>query len=150
MLSVVKHRRPISIIATLAFTWTILLFPALALAQTDQGTGPQAGEKSGEKEDYAQICSTAENDAKAHSSTGYAVGGFFCGVFGFAIAAVSSPKPPIEKIDGKSPEYVSAYTRCYADKAKKKNMGSACGGWALGAAASLLILTLTGGLGDSN
>ena len=115
-----------------AFAWSMLVFPAIAIAQTPE---PPAADK----EDYESVCSTAKNDARAANTVPYMVGGFCCGVFGFVFAAVSSPAVPADRLAGKSSDYTSAYTRCYQNEARGRNMKAACGGWAIGTAVGLVV-----------
>jgi len=99
-----------------------------------------------EEEDYQMICATAEADAEEDEggATGYGIGGFLCGIFGWLFATISKPKPPASRLVGKSETYVAAYSDCYEAKAKSIRTHAACMGWVAGAVVSLLILSLGG------
>ena len=135
------------------FLWTAYLCPALGQDELEPTWANETGESTApepeetvvpiDEADIGRACALGESDAeKLHSTAGYMVGGFFCGIIGFAIAAAASPQPPADRIAGKSPEFVQVYTTCYEKKAKSRSVRAACGGWLMGAAASLLILSM--------
>ena len=110
------------------------------MAQT--ATPPAADQ--GTTSEIVQACDQAVADAKSgHSGAGYGVGGFFCGVFGLIFAFSSNPQVPVEKLLGKSPDYVSTYTRCYKQEAKSKNVRASLIGWGLGVVAAVIIIVAT-------
>jgi hypothetical protein len=57
---------------------------------------------------------------------------------------------PADRIVGKSPDYVSAYTVCYEQAAKKKITGAACGGWAAGSAIAIAISVAAASASDAS
>ena len=78
-------------------------------------------------------CDDAESAAREHvSAMTWKVIGIGCGVFGWIIAAVSTPSPPAMLLVGKSPEYVSQFTTCYESKGKRIQKDNACLGWLIG------------------
>lgn len=93
---------------------------------------------------YAQIQATAEADAREdESGIGYGIGGFFCGIFGWLFAQVSSPDVPASRLIGKSTNYVAVYAEAYKRKAKSIRTTAACIGWAIGSTVSLIIMFST-------
>ena len=93
----------------------------------------------------SDACTAGQEDAKTfNSGVGFVAAGFLCGIFGFGSAAIYTPKPPAERVVGKSADYVVMYSSCYEKEAKNKNMKMACIGWAVGAAVTLAILAATG------
>jgi len=135
------------------FLWTAYLCPALAQdgfePAWDNETGQEANAEPEEKlppipdTQAEEACEIGESDAhQYHSTTGHMVGGFFCGILGFAIAAAARPQPPVDRIVGQPAEFVLIYTRCYEKQARNRSMRAACGGWAMGAATALLIQSL--------
>jgi hypothetical protein len=124
-----------------AFLWSALLWPTIAVAQT--ATPPEAP-PPGSASEIVQACDQASADAKSgHSGLGYGVGGLFCGVFGLIFAYSSNPQVPAEKLLGKSPDYVSTYTRCYKQEAKSKNVRASLIGWGIGVAIFVVVLVAT-------
>ena len=72
----------------------------------------------------------ARRDAENEASIGQATAlGFFCGIIGVGIAYFTPPTPPIHRLMGKSPEYVSFYMDEYRRVAHRKEMGYAITGW---------------------
>jgi len=70
-------------------------------------------------EDMADACSEAKQDAETHvSKVGWLAIGCLTMPIGVGIALIVRPNPPAERLVGKSPEYVEAYTRCYASAGK--------------------------------
>lgn len=139
MVSSFFSSKPYKIMAVILMI-NILAVPVLA--QEVEKTPPQPQEQS----DYTQICETAKVDANADGgTTGYAIGGFLCGIFGYLIAAASAPQVPASRLVGKDANYVQAYSSCYEKQAKKIRKSAACTGWAIGSSVSLLYLALSGG-----
>ncbi len=64
-------------------------------------------------------CSQAYYDAETDTNAMLWLGaGFFLGCLGWGIAHAIVPSPPTVSLVGRSPEYISAYSRCYKRKAK--------------------------------
>jgi hypothetical protein len=145
----VRRKRVISValmFGAMMFLWSGFLAPAIAQGEIEEyeASSPGSEDKDAPSVPMTAELQTACNSAKAsakenHSSTGYMVGGFLCGVFGFALALMSKPDPPAEALLGKSGDYVLIYTNCYQEVAKKKNVSASCSGWVAGAAVALLI-----------
>ena len=116
---------------------SVLALPIMVQAQINDSMAQQQ-----EEQDYQMICAQAEEDAQRDEggATGYMLGGCLCGVFGFLIAYGSSPKAPSDRLVGKDPNYVHAYSKCYEQKAKKIRTSAACTGWLVGSAVSFAIL----------
>lgn len=90
---------------------------------------------------YAEIQAQAEADAREdESGVGYGIGGFFCGIFGWLFAQLSSPDVPATRLIGKSANYVAIYAEAYKRKAKSVRTTAACIGWAIGSTVSLIII----------
>lgn len=114
--------------------------PGLVFAQDEVET-EEAAETTTE---VSGACEAGKADAETfNSGVGFVAAGFLCGIFGFGAAAIYTPKPPAERIVGKSGDYVTMYTSCYEREAKNKNMKMACIGWAVGAAVLLAIIAAT-------
>ncbi len=136
-----------------AFRFRAALFVALVAFSTSSVLGPlrfvasahaQEAEATAPSRTSDSLCSEAEGDAKRHHDvTGYFIGGFFCGVIGFAVAVSSTPSVPADRLVGKSPEQAGVYSRCYQDAAKRKVTGAACSGWAIGASVALSLVALS-------
>jgi hypothetical protein len=109
----------------------VLIIPLMA-RQTDTGN------------DYLQGKADGEMDAKGNPL--WLLGGALCGIFGVAGAYFIKPKPPTEPLLGKSAEYVLGYTEGYQNKARGKNAGYACGGWAI----FIVIFAAAGGFDTSS
>ncbi|MBI5192403.1 MAG: hypothetical protein HZA08_03045 [Nitrospirae bacterium] len=71
----------------------------------------------------------------------WAIPGFLCGIFGFAIAYATEPVVPVDKIIGKSDDYVREYSLCYREAARKHQWESACVGWAIGTSVALIMIS---------
>ena len=68
-------------------------------------------------------------------------------------ALIRAPKPPAQRLLGKSPEWVNAYTKAYQASMKKRNMDATLMGCLTGAAVSapvlyLIMVATTGVKGD--
>lgn len=130
--------RTIAGFTVVAFLCSTLLWPAIGFAQasTPAQTSPPTGTS-----EIVQACDQASADAKdGHSGMGYGIGGFFCGVFGLIFAYSSNPRVPADKLLGKSPDYVSTYTRCYKQEAKSKNIRASLFGWGIGTVVALAVI----------
>ena len=71
----------------------------------------------------------------------------------FGEALIRAPKPPAQRLLGKSPEWVNAYTKAYQASMKKRNMDATWMGCLTGAAVSapvlyLIMVATTGVKGD--
>lgn len=119
-------KKPIS----LMLIFLLLLCPLLAM-QADSGN------------DFLQGKADGEMDAKGNPL--WLLGGALCGLFGVIGAYFIKPSPPTEAMLGKSAEYVMGYTDGYQNKARNKNVGYACGGWAI----FILIYAAAGGFDTS-
>lgn len=133
-------------VCTLIALATVFVLPAPALAQLVTSPDEEQPAKPPPADTYAMDpCTSGTLDAKQYNSTtGYLMLGFLCGIFGFLIALASSPEPPADRIIGKEPDWVRVYSDCYTKQAKKANRSSACSGWAVGAAVSVLYFSLSG------
>ena len=70
--------------------------------------------------------------------------GACCHVWGFAYAVLDTPQVPPERLLGKSPDYITAYTTEYRRKAKNKRIyGSCLGGGTLLVLSVFSLSTLT-------
>lgn len=113
----------ISVLLALSFLLTFIHFSAItAQAQSETCTEAKAD---------------AEKDVNKFT---WAIPGFLCGIFGWAFAYLSEPKVPVERVVGKSEEYVKEYALCYKEKAKKDRWHSACMGWGIGTAVALAMM----------
>lgn len=75
--------------------------------------GQQAGQ-------IRQATEDAKRDAKQYTSTlAWGAGGFVCSGFAVLFAVISKPEVPVHKLIGKSPVYVSTYTRVYKRQVKR-------------------------------
>ena len=71
----------------------------------------------------------------------------------FGEALIRAPKPPAQRLLGKSPEWVNAYTKAYQASMKKRNMDAALIGCLTGVAVSapvlyLIVVATTGSKGE--
>ena len=83
----------------------------------------------------------AQTDAKAmDKTTGYFIGGFFCGIIGFIIAVSSTPEAPVKNLVELPDAEKTIYADAYVAAAKKKRNTSACTGWLLGTTIALILL----------
>ena len=111
----------------IVFSLTLVLITMPSLAQV-------------ESSDFLQ----GKQDGKmaAKGNVVYTLLGVGCGVIGLIAAVVSEPEPPAEALIGKSEEYVFGYTEGYKNESRKKNIGGAVGGCALGIGLASLLSTL--------
>ena len=136
-------KRSTVFVKMIALTLSIMLFAAPLMAQSiDNAAVAQSQEL-----DFEMIRVQAEADAQADAggAIGYAVGGFLCGIFGWILAATSSVKVPADRVLGKEPGYVMAYSDVYESKVKSIRKKSACTGWVLGSTISLLMMSTSSG-----
>ena len=94
-----------------------------------------------EPQEVERIRAQAEADAVADGGdkTTYGIGGFLCGILGYIFAAASNVTVPPERLIGKSPTYVEAYSDSYTQKVKKMRKSAACTGWIFGAIIALTV-----------
>lgn len=59
-------------------------------------------------------------------------------VIGVAIAKIRSPRVPAERLIGKSPEYIEAYTKYYQEQGKRNQLGAAILGAVTGGACLII------------
>jgi len=95
--------------------------------------------------DYSQGADAGKASAKT-GSDGWIVGGFCCGIFGIAGAALIAPTVPQDQIEGKSADYVKGFSDSYKSVRSKKNIGKAVTGCIVAIPVSLLISAM----GSSN
>ena len=105
---------------TLSFIMVIMLFspPFLTYAQ-------QTG-------DAAQAIADAQRDAELVDNSIWAAAGCVFNVMGILLASMATPPVPVEKILGKSPEYVAYYTSTYQQTVKGEQTKSATTGCIIG------------------
>lgn len=126
----------------------ILCFNLLALPVLAQAAENSAINQDQQQElDYARICAQAEADAEKDEggAIAFGIGGFLCGVIGFLIAYASTPKAPAERLVGKDPNYVQAYSTCYEKKAKSIRTKAACTGWSMAVLVGVIYVAASGG-----
>ena len=92
-----------------------------------------------QEESYNQGLNNGKRDGKEAASVGWLAGGLLCGLFGFLGTLIFVPKPPVEVLIGKSPQYVSGYTKGYKSAARNKNMVYSLIGWAVNIPIFILI-----------
>ncbi|MEO5618628.1 MAG: hypothetical protein ABIS67_12740 [Candidatus Eisenbacteria bacterium] len=85
-------------------------------------------------------CADGEKDADTeHSTRGYGVAGLLTGPIGVVLAARSNPKPHGPKAVALTPESAPEYGRCYAKRARKRNLRSAVNGFAVATFAAITV-----------
>ena len=96
-------------------------------------------------------CSRAKSDAKADVSKNmWMLGGCLFGIIGVGAAYIVESSPPASRLVGKPNEYVSYYTDCYKDEAKRIKTKSAWGGCIAGTALSIGIVSLAQTLDEAS
>ena len=91
--------------------------------------------------DAAQAMLDAQRDAQAADVTAWGWAGGLLGPMGILIATIYTPTPPINRLIGKSSEYVAIYTSTYQQKVKGRQTRQAATGCA-GATLAYLFLAL--------
>ncbi|MBM2815430.1 MAG: hypothetical protein HW421_2192 [Ignavibacteria bacterium] len=143
MMFIFNRIQPISKSIATLITLLILIQPLTA--QTTKSDWEKSKDDWGKKKestDFKQICDIAEDDARADegNAIGYGAGGFLCGIFGWLVAELSSPRTPSARLIGKDLNYSTAYTTCYEKKAKSIRRTSACTGWVIGSTVSIILI----------
>ena len=72
--------------------------------------------------DITQAMLDAERDAKSANTLIWGFAGFGCGVFGVIGSYFVTPEVPIERLLGKSPEYIAYYTATYKERVRKSQV----------------------------
>ncbi len=80
-------------------------------------------------ETFSQGKMDGERDTRGNAV--WILAGIGCGIFGVGAAYFIKPSVPAQVLVGKSSDYVLGYTEGYQNKARNKNAGYACAGWAL-------------------
>ena len=65
-----------------------------------------------------------------------------CWVFAVVHASVSTPTVPSDRLLGKTPKYVNAYTEAYKSSIKNRRMEISAVGWVVSMAATLWLWTI--------
>ena len=125
-------RGPLASLMLVVYCAVFLVVPAVVFAQVEEGTDVEC----------VQGKADGERDGKGNAA--WILGGVGCGIIGVGVAYLNKPSPDASTLLGKSPEYVLCYTEAYQNKARGKNAGYACIGWAI----SLVILLATGAFED--
>ena len=109
-----------------AFLMAVLIFsmPVINFAQQN----PIETKAEIEAEARAQAIADAENDT---NKSNWFMAGCFLSILGVAIASMSKAPVPAERLIGKSPAYVAAYTSSYQAKQTEIQTNWALGGCAV-------------------
>ncbi len=91
--------------------------------------------------DASQAMLDAQRDAEAADVSAWGWAGGILGPLGILIATIHTPAPPINRLIGKSSEYVAIYTSTYQDRVKGRQTKIATQG-CIGATAAYVILAL--------
>ena len=97
----------------------------------------------------AQTAADAERDAQGYNAITWAaygcLGGLACGIGGgipIYLSQTSQRPTPADRLIGKPPDYVQAYTEKYQQKAKSKRLRYTAGGCTVGTGACLVSACL--------
>lgn len=86
-------------------------------------------------------CADGERDAdNQHDPFFYGVGGALAGPFGIGFALMKRPEPKLASLAGQSPGAATEYTRCFGNRARKKNIKAAANGFAISALAAMVAI----------
>jgi len=119
--------RVLCLLVIITFSATVIA-PALVVAQENQHSG-------------LDVCAKAKADRKADGGGGvYFFAGFFCGLVGFVISAVTGGNPPAERLIGMDPSEANLYVSCYKSEKRKTQMEYAGLGWASSVVILLAII----------
>lgn len=92
-----------------------------------------------------QAAADAKIDAKLYVSPfAWGAYGFACACLAIPHAFLMDPSIPIDRLIGKPPEYVDAYTRVFRQHAKRRRLQAAAIGCGIGAVISALTFTVRG------
>lgn len=92
--------------------------------------------------DYLQGKADGERDGSAAANPLWIVAGLGCGILGVGAAYFITPSAPVERLVGKSPEYVAGYSEAYKNSARNRQTLYACAGWLSWVLIYLVILSM--------
>ena len=87
-----------------------------------------------------QAATDARRDAKVDTSgITWLLGGYACNLFAIGFAYLSEPTIPVERLIGKTPDYVETYTVVYKQAAKSERTTMTLVGAGVGLATTILV-----------
>ncbi len=138
----------------LCVLFTTVLFISTPLLST---AAQIANAKQEAKVDFAELAKTVEAEAKRDIKTDldagqrmlWFLGGIGCGILTVGAAAIMDSQPPIHRLLGKSPEYITIYTTTYAKEVRKVRLALASAGCLTTSVFYYLLVATDGFSGNS-